>query len=249
MHRLVRAALAVSFVVAPATASADIISVYAAGKADYVSGTGDVYQRFEGSMGYGAMAGFELLGIDFWGEALVMGADQYLFTGNLGFDLTFGSNVRFTIGADTGPLIFRFPEQTVSPLVIPDAVRSVIGDSTADTIEGEYDQFVELEKEASKWAVGWNLVRGRAAVEFAIVPRVVFLGVGGHVGYHYMLNGEEAAADVKATAIDQLENEYPEAADLGAFDILRDETGAKSIDPDNLSGMNYNVGAFLKVEI
>jgi len=249
MRPTIRAALAAALICAPLTASADIISLYAAGKADYVSGTGDVYERFEGSMGYGALLGFELVGVDFWGEAMIMGLDQYMFSGNIGVDLTFGSDVRFTVGIDTGPLVFYFPEQDVAPLIIPQVVRDQLGDSTSDSIEAEYQKVIDVEKEASRWAVGWNLARARLAFEVALVPKVLYLGLGGHAGYHYMLNGEEAAADVKSIAIDQLENEYPEAADLGAFEVLRKQTGAKSIDADNLQGINYNVGAFLKVEI
>lgn len=249
-HRIAAlTALAAGTLAVPLSASADVISVYAAGKADYVNGTGDVYERFEGDVSFGALLGFELLGIDFWGEALLMGQDQYMFTGNIGVDLTFGDDVRFTIGADTGPLVFHFPEQEVSPLIIPDFVREQIGEGTASMIESEYDKFIELEKEASQWAFGWNLARARLSLEFALVPKVLYLGAGGHVGYHYMINGEEAAADVKSIAIDQLESDYPEAAELGAFDVLRKQVGAKSIDPDNLQGINYNVGAFLKVEI
>lgn len=253
MSRTTRVALALPLaaatLAAPLTASADIISVYAAGKVDYVSGTGDVYQRFEGDMGYGALLGFELVGVDFWGEALIMGTEQYMFTGNVGVDLTFGDDVRFTIGIDTGPLVFHFPEQDVKPLVVPKVVRDGLGHQTADMIKSEYETFIEIERTASQWAFGWNLGRVRAGVEFALVPSVLYLGVAGHAGYHYMINGEEAAADVKSTAIDQLENDYPEAEDLGVFEVLRKEVGAKSIDADNLQGVNYNVGAFLKLEL
>ena len=31
--------------------------------------------------------------------------------------------------------------------------------------------------------------------------------------------------------------------------MLRKQVGAKSIDKDNLHGLNYNVGVFLKVEL
>lgn len=247
--RLAALAVFAGGLLAASGASADIATLYVAGKYDYVSGTGDVFERFEGKGAFGALLGVELVGVDMWGEALLMGQDQYMFTGNIGVDLSFGEDVRFTVGVDTGPLVFHFPEQDVSPLIIPDAVRGAIGDSTADMIETEYDRYIALEKEASQWALGWNLARARLAMEFAIVPRIMYIGAEGHVGYHYLINGEEAAADAKSNVIDKLESDYPEAADAGAFDILRKEVKAKSIDPDNLSGMNYNVGAFIKFEL
>lgn len=233
----------------PATASADIFTVYAGAKADYISGSGDVYERFESSMGYGAFLGLELVGIDLWGEALIMGDGQYLFTGNLGVDLSFGEDIRLIVGVDTGPMIFRFPEQNPKPLVIPAAVRGVIGEGTADEIEAEYDDYVALEKEASRWAIGWNLLRARLRVEAAIVPSVAYIGLGGNAGYHYLLNGEEVAADTKSGAIDRLENQYPQAKQAGAFDQLRKEVDARELDADKLHGVNYNVGAYIRVEL
>lgn len=257
MKNVIRSAIVAACVAAPTVASADIISLYIAPKADYVSGTGEVYEKFEGSMGYGALAGFELLGIDLWGEALIMGLDQYLFTANMGIDLTFGSDVRFTVGVDTGPMFFYFPDQEVTELNVPSEVRSVIGDSVADSIESEYAKFTDVEQEASRFAIGWNLARARAALEFKIVP-TVYLGAAGHFGYHYIISGEEAAGDAKSTAIDALKLQYPDLVgqdidyqgrQLDAFEILEEETGAEKVDVNNLQGTNYNVGVFLKVEI
>lgn len=261
LRHAVPAAVACALLAAPLTASADIISVYAAAKADWVAGTGDVYERFDADIGYGALLGFELVGVDFWGEALIMGQDQYMFTGNIGVDLSFGDDLRFNLGVDTGPLVFHFPEQDVRGLVIPGFLvadpgvnqstarsQGKITQEEARAYEDEYDDYIELEKEVSQWAFGWNLARARLSLEFALVPSVLYLGVGGHVGYHYLINGEDAAADVKSVALDQLESEHPDAADLGVFRELRKSIGAKSIDKDNLHGLNYNVGAFLKVE-
>lgn len=243
------AALGATTLALPATAHADILTFYAGAKADYVSGSGDVYERFESSMGYGAFLGIEVVGLDLWGEALIMGDGQYLFTGNLGIDLSFGDDIRFIVGIDTGPMIFRFPEESAKPLVIPAGVRSVIGEDTASEIEAEYDEFLGLEEEASRWALGWNIARARLQVEAAMVPRVVFVGVGANAGYHYLLNGEEVAADTKSGAIDRLENDYPEAKQAGAFEQLRKEVNARELDTDELHGINYNVGAYIRVEL
>lgn len=257
MKNVIRTAIVAACVAAPTVASADIISLYVAPKADYVSGTGEVYQKFEGSMGYGALAGFELLGIDIYGEALIMGLDQYLFTANMGIDLTFGSDVRFTIGVDTGPMFFYFPDQEVNELSVPSEVRAVIGDATSNAIETEYAKFAAAEQEVSRFAVGWNIGRARAALDFQIVP-TVYIGAEGHFGYHYIISGEEAAGDAKSAAIDGLRLQYPDLVGqdidyqgrrLDAFEILEEESGAEEVDVKNLQGTNYNVGVFLKVEI
>ncbi len=242
------AALALT-ALAPSTADADILTFYAGGKADYVSGAGDVYKRFDSSMGYGAFMGLEVVGLELWADALIMGDGQYLFTTNLGVDLSLGDEIRFIIGLDTGPMIFRFREQNAAPLVIPNGVRNVIGEDTASEIENEYEKYRGAEEEASRWAVGWNVVRGRLRVEHQLGTSFAYLGLGGNIGYHYLLNGEDVAADSKSGAIDQLEAEYPEAQRLGAFDELREVTDARELDVDELHGLNYNFGIYLRLEI
>lgn len=246
---LVAAALGAACAAAPSTASADLLTFYAGAKADYVGGAGDVYKRFDSSMGYGAFAGLEVVGLELWGDALIMGDGQYLFTTNLGVDLSFGEQIRVILGVDTGPMIFRFREQNAAPLVIPQGVRNVIGEDTAREIEGEYEKYRGAEEEASRWAIGWNVLRARLRVEHQIASSFAYLGFGANMGYHYLLNGEDVAADSKSGAIDQLESEYPDARDLGAFDELREVTNARELDVDELHGINYNFGLYLRLEI
>ena len=90
--RRVSFALLAGLTALPSLASADIFNLYAAAKTDYVSGSGEVFDAFDASMGYGLEAGVEVLGIDFWGEFLAMGDSQFLASANLGFDLTVGGD-------------------------------------------------------------------------------------------------------------------------------------------------------------
>ena len=55
-------------------------------------------------MAGGVEAGIELLGMDLWGEAVWMANSQAMYSGNFGFDLTFGSDLRVNVGLYTGPI-------------------------------------------------------------------------------------------------------------------------------------------------
>lgn len=250
MNRLAALFAAVALLV-PATAAADVFTVWAAAKGDYVGGTGDVYTRFDEPVGLGAEAGFEVLFIDLWGEALILGEQQYLFTINAGFDLTFGDETRVVLGLFTGPMFFGFPEQKTEELAISGEARQALTDAGVsegdiDAIEDTYNTTLDDQEELSKFAVGWNVARVQLNIEFELMP-VLWFGIGGEAGYHFLLSGEDAASGAKNTAIDDVEREHELPSE--ATDALRDEVGAEEVDPDSLDGLNFQAGVYLKLEL
>lgn len=243
-----KAALAAAILCTPALASADILTLWVAGKGDYVSGTGDVYKTFEGSFGGGVEAGIEVLGIDLWADFLAMGNNQFLSSVNLGFDLTFGDDVRVTVGGYTGPMFFFFPENEAESLTFTADQREQLAQAgvNVDRIESEYNKIVDDESELSKLAAGWNILRGQFELEFKLAP-VLYIGFGADVGYHYIISGEDVAAGAKNGVIDDLVKQ--ENLEKAVEDLLREAVGARDVDEDELNGVNYNVGAFIKLEL
>ena len=235
-------------------ARADLLTLWAAAKTDYVSGSGDIWSKYDSSMGYGAGAGLEVVGIDLWGDALLMGSEQGLFTANLGFDLSFGDEVRFTVGGFTGPMFFWLPKEEPKPLAIEGAPRTTLNeagftDAELSSFENKYNEFAETESTASQFAVGWNVARLQVSVEYKVVP-FIYVGAGGEFGYHFILSGEDAAADQKAGLVDDLVKDEPGLSNNPEAEAaLRDAVGAEETDPDNLDGTNYQLGIFVRFEL
>ena len=92
----------------PTVAHADLLGFWLRPKVDYVSGTGDIFQRFAGQPAYGGELGLELLGITVWADAELMTEDQYWMSGNVGYDLSFGSDIKLTLGVYGGFIAFKF---------------------------------------------------------------------------------------------------------------------------------------------
>ncbi len=238
-------------------AHADIFEIWAAGKVDYTYGTGDIYKGFDQPYGLGAEGGLELLYIDLWGEALVKGDGQYLFTLNLGFDLDFGDDFRFLVGLYTGPMFFMYPEQEAQMMNISPALKDQIFTATGNENlagqleEGYNKQAAALEAEYGRFATGWNLLRLRLNLEFKLAP-FLYMGADAMMGYHYILSGEDVAAGIKNEAIKGVvkdHNELQTKEGQIVVDALREELGADAVDAQQLDGMNWNLGIFLKLEI
>jgi hypothetical protein len=235
----------------PSVAQADLFSVYVSGKTGYVNGQGDAFGYFDGPVGNGAEMGLELLGVDIWGEALKMGTEQFYFTANLGFDGSFGDKWRLNLGLYTGPLLFVRPEVHSQPFAFSGNLRSALNTAGIDPtmIESQYNGAQEDEAELSRYALGWNLARTRMEFERELIP-LVYIGISAQAAYHYMLTGEEAAAEAKNNIANDLEKQYgigdmsPELSNQ-----LRGEIGAKKLDINSLGGFNCSVNAYLKVEI
>jgi hypothetical protein len=235
----------------PLSAHADMFSLYVAGKGGYVSGHGAAFSELQGPVGAGAEVGLELVGIDIWGEALKVGDDQFYFTANLGFDATFGTDWRFTIGAYTGPIVFMSPREQSESFSLSGTARSALTAQgiNPDSVENEYNDAKHLEDELNRYALGWNLVRGTVQFERKLIP-LVYVGLSAFAAYHYLLRGEELAANEKENQFQRMDQTYRfSQTDPVVAQQLREEFGAKALDESKLGGFNYNVGAYLKVEI
>ena len=250
-HRSSALIALVATLMLPLTAQADMFSMYVSGKGGYISGNGTAFQELEGPVGAGAEIGLELIGIDIWGEALKVGNDQFYFTANLGFDLTFGDKWRFTIGAYTGPMVFMSPREESEPFALSGTARNALTAQGIDpnNVETEYNDVKHMEDELNRYSLGWNLVRGTIQFERRLIP-LVYVGISGFAAYHYLLRGEELAANEKESQFQKLDATYGlSQSDPGMANQIRDEFGAKELDRSKMGGFNYNVGAYLKIEI
>lgn len=248
-HTLSMLVAALALCAVPAAASADVLGIWMAAKGNTFGGTGDVFQNFDQPFGGGAELGFELLFFSLYGEAIIMSPDQYLFTANLGINFSVGKHVRLTLGAYTGPLFFLFPEQEVEGVnlsALSDQQVMALGYDDRASLEAEFDQYLEKEKDLSRLAVGWNLGRARMDLDARLAPGV-YLGLTGQAGYHLLISGEDVAAGAKNAALEKFakDNNVPDEA----VDPLRDALGAKAVDTKGLNGLNYEANLHLRFEL
>lgn len=232
----------------PAVAHADIFSFRIGPKGDFIGGSGDVYQRFENRLGIGAEVGLEVLFIDLYADFMAMGDQQYFSTINLGFDYSTGKAVRFNIGLHTGPMFYIFQKEAPEPLNMPADVRQVLEQAgiPVDRVVQSYNEAADKEAELGRLAFGWNLARLRTEVEFRLAP-VLYLGLQGSVGYHYLISGEEVAAGAKNQAVEDVAREY--GIQPAEKELIRDTVNAKPVDVSKLNGVNFNTGLFLRIEL
>jgi len=131
-------------------------------------------------------------------------------------------------------------------------VRSALTASGIDPtmIESSYnEQFRKKEQKLERYSFGWNLIRARLQVERKLAP-LIFVGIEGEAGYHYLITGAEVAAEAKSAAVDTLDEQYQlSRVDPGIPDALRNIVGAEDVEPEDLGGINYNLGLYLKIEI
>ena len=245
----------------PATASADLISLWVAAKGAYLNGKGQVYDKLQSQTAAGIEAGIELMGIDLpMVEAYILGKDQYMFTANVGFDVGFGDEIRVTAGLYTGLVFFIMPEQDPSdPVMVPtsaflpeslqnDQTAKMQAQKTAQEFTDSYNDVVaDEEAKLNKYALGLNLVRARLQVDYRLLP-TLFLGIEGAFGYHYMLTGEDAIAEVKQRALDEELDKYPMLTAEQKKQI-GDAIGARELETTDMNGTNYNIGIYLKLDI
>lgn len=237
-------------------ANADILSIYGAGKLDQVSGTGDVFENLSPGLAGGVEGGIEFIGLDLWGEAIWLSGGQAMYTGNFGFDFSFGSDLRLNLGLYTGPVLFQMGDtDTDSSLNLSSDLQNELQMYGVDysDIQSQYDEAFGAEaSEVESLAFGWNLARARIQVEYELFP-FGYLGVGGQYAYHYTLSGEDVTSTVKSRAIDEAFS-GPEFDSLPAeqkaqlIATAKSELNAEETDSSELSGTNFNVGAYLKIE-
>ena len=254
MFRGSKAAMAAVFLLVTvgvvSTAHADLATLYFGAKGETFGGTGDVYQGFDNRFGGGVEVGLELLGIDLFAEAVSLGTDQYLFSTNLGFDIGFGDDVRFQVGVFTGPIFFLFPESDSTGVDFSGSITDADlegTDLTVAELEEKFNEQLQAEKDLSRLAIGWNVARLKADVDFRLAP-AIYLGLGGSFGYHFLLTGEAVASGAKNQALEQYQKDNPDYPDE-LFDKMRDAIGAKPVDKANLDGTNFEVNLHLRFEI
>jgi hypothetical protein len=216
-----------------------------------VNGTGEVFERFKGSPGGGVEAGVKLLGLTLWGDFQFMGDSQYLGSGNLGYELSFGKKLRFTVGGYLGVLAFGFPPPEDSSALSVAQRMKLMG--ILDPFNINVNDFEEKYQELSGGdalkdkAFGGN-ARLRLVLEYQLVPHV-YLGMQGGMGYHFIINGEEATNSATNLAVDAflkgqpLDKQQQERASKEIKDVL----GIESTNLEDLAGVNYHVGAFVNL--
>jgi len=244
--------LALALALAPSAALADVATLWAEGKAVTTGATGLVADRWDGPFGYGAAAGVEFIGLDLFAEALMFGPNQYQFTGNFGVDLVSGDDVRFGVGLYTGPIVYVLAEPSsvsgFNTAAIPTETQSALESAgvSLSALDAQYQKVAKDEETANRTLFGWN-ARARASVEYALLP-VLFLGVEGSAGLHYILSGETATAAAKNKLVQQTQDKYPSVPEQ-AWEDLRVAFGADKKDNNEKTGINWDAGVFLKFEL
>ena len=233
----------------PNLASADLVSIWAAGKGSYINGTGDVFENLDSRFGGGVEAGIEVLNLELMGEAFILGSDQYMFTGNLGMDFSVSLGLRLTVGGYLSIIAFKMPEPGSESLNIEPDLRAALEASSpglvADIEKSYNDEYSDQAGELSQWAVGIG-PRLRVQLDKSIAP-TIYVGLEGSFGYHYMLSGDDIVAEAKSQAINKAIKDN--GLDETLANELKKATGAESLDEKDLNGTNYNIGIYLKIDI
>lgn len=236
-------------------AAADTFSFWLSARGDYFSGTGDVFQEFSDDFGGGVEVGFELFEITLFLEGIVMGGPQYLLTANVGFDGTWGDTVRFGLGLYTGPMFFFFPDRQANTelnllsQLTPSQQQTLLsatGASSIAQLETQLDRYQTQEQDLSRMAFGWNLPRGRMWVD-ANLGGPLWIGLAGQLGYHFILSGEDAAANIENEAIDRMARDYQLPSSLTS--AIKDVAGARPVSTQDLDGLNWDVFVFLRLDV
>jgi hypothetical protein len=242
-------------VILPSTAYADIFGFWIKPKMDFVSGTGEVFKRFEGQPAGGLEVGLELLGLSFWGDAEFMSESQYWASGNVGIDFSFGDTLELTIGAYGGVIFFGFPKDGEQDSGAVDAgqkqritelLDGIPGMPISyDDFESTYNEYFGDEDKLSNTAFGLN-GRLRLSLEYKVLP-LLSIGMQASSGYHYIMTGEEAAGSAKSLAVDSFvaTQPIPDGAKAELKTEIKDILGAEEVNVEDLKGVNYSVGAFV----
>lgn len=262
MKKLLRLCIATALMLSVNTAHADWISVYGAAKLDSVNGTGNVFENLDPGMAGGVEAGIELLGMDLWGEAVWMANSQAMYSGNFGFDLTFGSDLRVNVGLYTGPIFFQMGDPESESVTLSSETNTILDTArmanpdvpTGAEIESAYNmQFGAQAGEIESLAFGWNLYRARLQVEYQVLP-FGYLGLGGQFGQHLTLSGDDVTNLGKEMAVDELASsdelkDLPDELKTQFINQLKQDLGVEETDSSDMGGTNYNVGIYFKLEI
>lgn len=241
--------LAVALAALPTWARADVLTASVAGKALTSGGSGYLGDKWDGPFGYGVEAGLEIVGIDLLGEAYMFGTDQYQFSGNVGFDMTFGEDFRFTPGVFVGALVYYLAEPTtpsgLDVSTLPTDVKARIGEENLAKIDAEYQDIAKDEEAANRTLTALT-TRARLTLDYKLLP-FLYAGVEGDVGVHYLLSGSDATTKAKRDMIEGQKADHP--GQDAAYDALGEAIGANDSTDIERTGVNFSAGVFLKLEL
>jgi hypothetical protein len=161
-----------------------------------------------------------------------------------------------TIGGYTGPFLMVFPESqapsgTDLSGLPPEQQQALLlagGYASLDEAEAELDLYGEEQDDLGRMAFGWNLIRARAAVDLRLMP-AVYLGIAGQVAYHLLIGGDAVAAGAKNEAIDKFAASNGIDPDSELVGELRTAVGARPVDKGSLDGFNYDLHAYIRIEL
>jgi hypothetical protein len=226
-------------------AHADIFGIYLRPKIDYIGGTGDVFKKFTPAPSTGLEAGIELLGLTIFADGYWMGQDQFLSSGNIGFDFAFGEKIQLKLGVYANATLFKFPKEESKGISFTSEETQTLQGYGVDlnSFEQKFNQANEQEAQISNLALGVG-GKGRASLAYSILP-LVSVGVQGSFGYHVLLTGEEVAGEAKSRALDAVAK--TQNLPNQAVSFLKEKLNAKNIDTQNLKGINYSMGLFLNI--
>jgi hypothetical protein len=226
-------------------AHADLFSIYVRPKIDYIGGTGDVFKKFSPAPSTGLEAGVELLGLTLFADGYWMGQDQFLYSGNVGFDFSFGDTLILKLGIYGNATLFKFPQEESKGISFSAQESMSLQAYGVDisSLQTEFNKANDQEAQISNLAMGVG-GKGRASLSYKILP-LVDIGVQGSIGYHYLLSGEEVAGEAKSRALDVIAKKQNLPSEAVTF--LKAKLNAKNIDTQNLNGTNYSMGVFVNI--
>lgn len=236
--------------VAPSFAQADLLSLWIAGKGTYLDGSGEVFKNFGGVGGGGLEVGLHVLFLDVWADLYLMPESQLFFTANVGPSFSFGDDLVLKLGVYASALLFVFPEaegggdQLQFSAAERDAISQAGFGGAIDAIQEAYNGYASELNDLERTGFG-IAARARASVEYYFMPTLA-LGIEGIVGYHYLLSGEAAASGAKNEAITRTAQAQMLTDEV--TDLVRRAVGAEEVDTDNLTGLHYQAGAYLKLK-
>ena len=233
------------------SAQADTFSIWVTGKTGVTGSSDNAYSRFDNQVGHGVEAGLELFHVSLFAEAMDMGSNQHLLTGNLGWDTSWGSDWRINLGVFTGPVLMVFPDAKPTGPTFA-SQRDALAEQGFDmsAVDAQLNSGLMMdEEELAKLSLGWNLLRSRLQFERRIFPGA-YLGLSFDGAYHMVATGDEVAAGAKHMVLNEMSQGQSEGSiESGMSNDIRADLGAEALDPAKMGGFNYNVGAYLKFQI
>jgi hypothetical protein len=172
----------------PKEASADWLGFWLKAKTDYIGGSNEIFEDFNG-MGGGIEVGIEILNISIWADYVHMSEGRYWASGNLGFDLKFGSDWEFMMGMYVGGFLMGLAEVQGESGELNTDQKSQL-DSEFGMVPGfdlmSFEQgYTEASSNESQFLDKAGGITGRLRLSFArkLLP-LLYMGIQTTIGYH-----------------------------------------------------------------